>query len=46
MAADAGAIYDRLIEIDLSNLEPMAACPSSPDNVKTIAEIAGHHRNK
>jgi len=41
MSADAGAIYDRLIEIDLSKLEPMAACPSSPDNVKTIAEIAG-----
>jgi aconitate hydratase len=41
MAADTGAIYDRLIEIDLSKLEPMAACPSSPDNVKTIAEIAG-----
>ncbi len=41
MTADAGAIYDRLIEIDLSKLEPMAACPSSPDNVKTIAEIAG-----
>ncbi|MGD1041616.1 MAG: aconitate hydratase [Sedimentisphaerales bacterium] len=41
MAADAGAIYDRLIEIDLYSLEPMAACPSSPDNVKTITEIAG-----
>jgi len=41
MSADAGAIYDRLIEIDLSKLEPMAACPSSPDNVKTITEIAG-----
>ncbi len=41
MASDAGAIYDRLIEIDLSKLEPMAACPSSPDNVKTITEIAG-----
>jgi aconitate hydratase len=41
MAADAGAIYDRLIEIDLSKLEPMAACPSSPDNVKTVKEIAG-----
>jgi aconitate hydratase len=41
MAADAGAIYDRLIEIDLSKLEPMAACPSSPDNVKTITEIVG-----
>ena len=41
MSADAGAMYDRLIEINLGELEPMAACPSSPDNVKTIAEIAG-----
>jgi aconitate hydratase len=41
MSADAGAIYDRLIEIDLEKLEPMAACPSSPDNVKPVAEIAG-----
>jgi aconitate hydratase len=40
-ASDAGAIYDRLIEIDLEKLEPMAACPSSPDNVKPVAEIAG-----
>lgn len=41
MAADEDAKYDRIIEIDLSRLEPMAACPSSPDNVKTISEIAG-----
>ncbi|MFH1370125.1 MAG: aconitate hydratase [Planctomycetota bacterium] len=41
MSADAGAIYDRLIEINLSELEPMASCPSSPDNVKTVTEIAG-----
>jgi aconitate hydratase len=41
MAADGEAEYDRVIEIDLSELEPMAACPSSPDNVKTVAEIAG-----
>jgi len=40
-SADSGAIYDRLIEIDLAKLEPMAACPSSPDNVKPVAEIAG-----
>ena len=40
-SADAGAIYDRLIETNLAELEPMAACPSSPDNVKTVAEIAG-----
>ncbi|MEN6575895.1 MAG: aconitate hydratase [Phycisphaerales bacterium] len=41
LAADKGAKYDRIIEIDLSSLEPMAACPSSPDNTKTIREIAG-----
>ncbi len=41
LAADADAEYDRIIEINLSELEPMAACPSSPDNVKTVAEIAG-----
>jgi aconitate hydratase len=41
LSADAGAIYDRLIEINLSEIEPMAACPASPDNVKPVAEIAG-----
>jgi aconitate hydratase len=41
LSADADAEYDRLIEIDLSKLEPMAACPSSPDNVKPVAQIAG-----
>jgi len=41
LAADKDAVYHRVIEIDLSGLEPMAACPSSPDNIKTIREIAG-----
>lgn len=41
LAADPDAEYDRVIEINLSELEPMAACPSSPDNVKPVAEIAG-----
>ncbi|UCE49512.1 MAG: hypothetical protein JSW47_05085, partial [Phycisphaerales bacterium] len=41
LAADPDADYDRVIEMNLSNLEPMAACPSSPDNVKKIREIAG-----
>ena len=41
LSCDADAEYDRTIEINLSELEPMAACPSSPDNVKPIAEIAG-----
>ena len=41
MAADAGAKYDRVIEIKMGELEPMAACPSSPDNVKKITKIEG-----
>jgi aconitate hydratase len=41
LAADPDAEYDRVIEINLVELEPMAAYPSSPDNIKTINEIAG-----
>ena len=36
---DADAFYDEVINIDLSALVPMAACPRSPDNVKSIEEI-------
>lgn len=39
LAADEDAVYDEHIVIDLSTLEPMAACPHSPDNVKSIKEI-------
>ena len=38
---DVNAEYDKFIEIDLSELEPLAACPSSPDNIKTIKELSG-----
>lgn len=41
MTADPDAEYDRIIEIDLDKIQPLAACPSSPDNIKTIAELAG-----
>jgi aconitate hydratase len=41
LAADPDAKYDRVIEINPAGLEPLAACPSSPDNVKPIREIAG-----
>lgn len=37
--ADEDASYDEVYEINLSELGPMAACPHSPDNVKTIPEI-------
>lgn len=36
LAADADAVYDEVIEIDLSALEPLAACSHSPDNVKPV----------
>ena len=39
LSADADAVYDEVIDIDLSKLAPMAACPHSPDNIKTIEEI-------
>lgn len=41
LEADARAFYDDEDEIDLSTLEPMIACPSSPDNVKKVAEVEG-----
>ncbi len=38
---DADARYDKIIEIDLSRVEPLAACPHSPDIVKPVKELAG-----
>lgn len=39
LSADEDAVYDELIEIDLSTLTPLAACPHMPDKVKTVEEI-------
>ena len=41
LAPDADATYDAEYTIDLSNLTPLAACPHSPDNVKSVSELAG-----
>ncbi len=41
LVADADAEYDQMLEIDMSTLEPMIACPSSPDNVVKVSEVAG-----
>ena len=40
-AADPDAEYDRVIEIDLAEIVPMAACPSSPDNIREVSSLAG-----
>ncbi len=39
LKADADAVYDETIEIDLSSLAPMAAMPHMPDRVKSVTEI-------
>ena len=41
LSADPDAVYDKELVIDLSTLEPLAACPHSPDNVKPVRELAG-----
>ena len=40
---DDDAVYDQIIEINLSDLTPLAACPHSPDNIKTVGELQGIH---
>ena len=37
--SDPDAVFDRVIDIDLSALKPMIACPHSPDNVVTVESI-------
>lgn len=39
LASDPDAQYDKVIPIDLSALEPLAACPHSPDNVKPVSQL-------
>lgn len=39
--ADDDAVYDEELTINLCALEPMVACPHSPDNVKPVRELAG-----
>ena len=39
LCADEDAVYDEVVNINLSELVPMAACPHSPDNIKTVSEL-------
>ncbi|MCX7682245.1 MAG: aconitate hydratase [Anaerolineae bacterium] len=41
LTADPDAAYDEVMELDLSALEPLIACPSSPDNVVPVREVEG-----
>ena len=46
LSADADCTYDRTITIDLDELEPLAAAPHSPDNIKGITALAGMKVNQ
>ncbi len=39
--ADADAVYDEVVKVDMDVLEPLTACPHSPDKVVKISEIEG-----
>ena len=39
LSADLEAVYDQILEVDLSQLVPLAAMPHSPDNVAPVAKI-------
>ena len=39
LSSDEDAVYDKIIDIDLSTLKPLIACPHSPDNVKPASEL-------
>ena len=41
LSADEDATYDAEYTVDLSALKPLAACPHSPDNVKSVSSLAG-----
>ena len=41
LSADDDAVYDEVVEINLSELKPLSACPHSPDNIKSVAELKG-----
>lgn len=46
LSSDADAEYDEVIKINLDELKPLAACPHSPDNIKTIEELSGKEINQ
>ena len=39
--SDDDAVFEKIIEFDISKLEPLAACPHSPSNVRPVTDVAG-----
>ena len=41
LSSDEDAVYDKVIDINLSELKPLIACPHSPDNIKSVDSLKG-----
>ena len=41
LKSDEDAVYDKVIDINLSELKPLIACPHSPDNIVTVESLKG-----
>jgi homoaconitate hydratase family protein len=41
--ADADAVYEKEIDVDISHLQPMVACPHEVENTKPVGEVLGTH---
>ena len=41
LCSDEDAVYDKVIDINLSELKPLIACPHSPDNIVTVESLKG-----
>ena len=46
LCSDQDAKFDAEYTVDLSTLKPLAACPHSPDNVKSVADLQGMKINQ
>ena len=46
LSSDADACYDAEYTVNLDTLTPLAACPHSPDNIKTVESLAGEKINQ
>lgn len=46
LSSDPDAVYDRVIEVNLSELKPLLACPHSPDHIKTAEELSAVRVNQ
>jgi homoaconitate hydratase family protein len=46
LQSDEDAVYDQVIQIDASTLDPQLACPHTVDNVKPIQEVVGKQVNQ